>query len=289
MRCFDQAAAAFGWSQRKPQPGAMRAGEWLIGWGCASAAYHASIGASTARVSLTPQGNVRVETAAHDIGTGAYTIIAMTAADRLGVDVSNVTVEIGDSDLPPAGLAAGVDAYASVCNVVAKACNGIRDHIARGAVRDNDSAFSGSDPAALRLVHASLRGTTGESEPIAKAVGRLGGIIEVYAENVPPGAPKDGAQKLYHGQVAMARGSELNDEIRYSFGAQFVEVRVHARTREIRVPRAVGAFAAGTIVNPVTAQSQLRSRRAHWRASSMAKRQMSNCCPSDQGSAPYQS
>jgi xanthine dehydrogenase YagR molybdenum-binding subunit len=36
-----------------------------------------------------------------------------------------------------------------------------------------------------------------------------------------------------------------------------VEVRVHARTREIRVPRIVGAFAAGTIVYPTTAKSQL--------------------------------
>jgi xanthine dehydrogenase YagR molybdenum-binding subunit len=63
-------------------------------------------------------------------------------------------------------------------------------------------------------------------------------------------------QKLYQGQPAMARGSELEDQIRYSFGAQFVEVRVHTRTREIRVPRALGAFAAGTILNPTTAKSQ---------------------------------
>jgi xanthine dehydrogenase YagR molybdenum-binding subunit len=39
--------------------------------------------------------------------------------------------------------------------------------------------------------------------------------------------------------------------------AQFAEVRVHAQTREIHVPRAVGAFAAGRIVNPRTAKSQL--------------------------------
>jgi len=141
MRCFDQAAAAFGWSQRKPQPGAMREGEWMIGLGCASAAYHASIGASTARVSLTPGGSVRVETAAHDIGTGAYTIIAMTAADRLGVDISKVTVEIGDSDLPPAGLAAGSTHTASVCNVVAKACDEIRERI-----RDGKSRSQPADP-----------------------------------------------------------------------------------------------------------------------------------------------
>lgn len=43
----------------------------------------------------------------------------------------------------------------------------------------------------------------------------------------------------------------------FSFGAEFVEVRINARTREIRVPRAVGAFAGGHIMNPRTARSQL--------------------------------
>lgn len=43
----------------------------------------------------------------------------------------------------------------------------------------------------------------------------------------------------------------------YAFGAEFVEVRIHARTREIRVPRIVGAFAAGRIMNTRTARSQL--------------------------------
>ena len=120
----------------------------------------------------------------------------------------------------------------------------------------NDSPFAGHDAGALKLTQASLRNSNGDVEPMDTAVARLGGVIEVYAENVPPGAPKDGVKKLYQGQPAIARGSELKDQIRYSFGAQFVEVRVHARTREVRVPRALGAFAAGTIVNPVTARSQ---------------------------------
>jgi xanthine dehydrogenase YagR molybdenum-binding subunit len=64
-------------------------------------------------------------------------------------------------------------------------------------------------------------------------------------------------QKLQHGQAVVTGGSQLPDRIQYAFGGQFVEVRVHARTREIRVPRMVGAFAAGRIVNPRTARSQL--------------------------------
>jgi len=44
---------------------------------------------------------------------------------------------------------------------------------------------------------------------------------------------------------------------RYAFGAQFVQVRVDTVTGEVRVPRMVGVFAAGRIVNALTARSQL--------------------------------
>ncbi len=94
-------------------------------------------------------------------------------------------------------------------------------------------------------------------EPLQASLARLGGPLEIYAEYVPEGAAPDGVQKTYQGQMASARGSELKDQIRYSFGAQFVEVGVHRLTGEVRVRRATGAFAAGQIINPVTARSQL--------------------------------
>ena len=62
--------------------------------------------------------------------------------------------------------------------------------------------------------------------------------------------------KLYGGQNPMLRGQKRKDMTAFAYGAQFVEVRVHSRTREIRVPRMVGAFASGTIVNPMAAHSQ---------------------------------
>jgi xanthine dehydrogenase YagR molybdenum-binding subunit len=47
-----------------------------------------------------------------------------------------------------------------------------------------------------------------------------------------------------------------DDFATYAFGAQFAEAHVHADTAEIRVPRLLGVFAAGRIVNPRTARSQ---------------------------------
>ena len=257
MPCFDAAAAVFGWSKRQPQPGSMRDGDWLIGWGCASTMYPTQMGPASARVILSPQGHVTVQTATHEIGQGVMTVVALTAADRLGVPLDQVKVEVGDSRLPPAPVAGGSNSTASVCNVVAKACGDIRDRIARSAVAPG-APFAGADAATLRLMDGKLVAPDGRTEPLAQAMGRAaGGAIEVYAENIPHGVKPDGLQALYKGQGKLAGGAKLKDRIQFAFGAQFAEVRVHRLTREVRASRVVGAYAAGRIMNPKTAKSQL--------------------------------
>jgi xanthine dehydrogenase YagR molybdenum-binding subunit len=256
MKCFDQAAERFDWRRRNPKPGSMREGDWLIGLGCATAAYPSNIGPAAARLSLSPDGKATLEMAGHEIGTGAYTILAMTAAERLGLPVEAVTVLLGDSNLPPVPGAGGSNNAASTSNVAAKACEEIRGRIAAAAVQAKDGAFSGADPARLKLANMSLTDGT-HSEPLAKALGRVSnGPLEVLADNVPDGLPADSVAGLYKGQMQMLRGGGRKDVIAYAFGAHLVEVRVHARTREVRAHRVVSAFAAGTILNPVTAYSQ---------------------------------
>jgi xanthine dehydrogenase YagR molybdenum-binding subunit len=222
MPCFDRAAAQFGWHKRAARPGATRDGDWLVGYGCATACYPTNIGPAAARVTLTADGTAIVGLAGHEIGTGAYTTVAVTAARALGLKVENVTVQMGDSDLPPIMIAGGSNNAASACHAVAKACAEIRRRLADAAGKSNDSPFR----------------------------------IEAYAENVPAGLPPGAIAEMMKGKPMMLGGAARKDVTAYAFGAHFVEVRVHDRTREIRVPRVVSAFAAGTIVNPKTAQSQ---------------------------------
>jgi xanthine dehydrogenase YagR molybdenum-binding subunit len=250
MECFDAGAKAFGWDRRDPRAGAMRDGDWLVGLGCATTLYPTQMGPATARVSLTPDGAAKVQCASHEIGNGVRTVLAITASGLLGVPVDRIAVEVGDSDLPPAPVAGGSNSTASCCTVVAKACEEIRDRIARAAVLANDGPFAGRDPATLTLVGGQLRGADGAVEPLAQAIGRAGAIV-------PHGVPPAAAQGLYKGKAMLAGGARMKDRIQFAFGAQFIEVRVHALTGEVRTPRAVGAFAAGTIVNPLTAKSQL--------------------------------
>jgi xanthine dehydrogenase YagR molybdenum-binding subunit len=257
MKCFDAAAERFGWTRRDPRPGSMRDGDWLVGWGCASSAYPSNIGPATARLSLTPDGQAAIGLAAHEIGTGAYTTIGLTVAHALGLPLENVRVSLGDSDLPPVPVAGGSNNAASTVHVAAKACEAVRARLAAAAVADRASAFSGADPASLILVSGGLAAPDGRSEPLAKALGRVaGGALEVHAENLPEGLPPEALQGLYKGQATMLRGTSRKDVTAFAFGCHLVEVRVHARTREIRAARVVSAFAAGTIINPLTAYSQ---------------------------------
>ena len=255
--CYQQASEAFGWSKRTKQPGSMRDGDWLVGWGCATSFYPTNIAAATARVRLNPNGTVRVQTAAHEIGTGVTTVLALTASTALGVPIERVQVDLGDSDLPPAPVSGGSNSTASICNVVEKACRDISDRILRAATSAKDGPFAGRDPATLRLQAGTLRGDGDTTESLADAMRRAApGAIEAYAENVPDGLPETALADLYEGHTTMTGGTKMKDRVEFAFGAQFVEIRINALTREIRAPRIVGAYSSGKIVNIKAAKSQ---------------------------------
>jgi xanthine dehydrogenase YagR molybdenum-binding subunit len=237
MKCFDQAAKAFGWGKRNPAPGSMTEGDWLIGWGCATATYPTQINPCAARVRFDRQGNIRVQVAAHDIGTGAYTVIGQMASIMLNQPLSKVFVALGDSELPPGPVAGGSITTASACSAVKGACAAIQAKLFQ---RSGEDALKDVTPA--QLVAAFEK--AGSS------------AIEEYYEWVPPEAPSGAGEALHRGKVSIV-GGPLEKKTMFAFGAEFVEVRVHRRTREIRVPRLVGAFAAGRIMNPRTARSQL--------------------------------
>ena len=85
--------------------------------------------------------------------------------------------------------------------------------------------------------------------------------VSEIGEFVPPGKDPKVLGMLREGKVPFAnqaRGDESTDgkPLMFAFGAEFVEVHIHRLTREIRVPRMTGAFAAGRIINQRTARSQ---------------------------------
>jgi xanthine dehydrogenase YagR molybdenum-binding subunit len=258
MACFDAGAKAFGWSQRNPIPKSMSDGDWLIGYGCATACYPTQMAPAAARIRLQRDGRTRVEIAGHEIGNGAYTVIGQMAAEKLGVPVEQVFVVMGDSNLPPAPIAGGSNSTASTCSAVLTVCEQIRQRLFKTLMPSEGAVDKTKETIGLGQTPVTQAAASNQPLDREKAFDSLGvSVIEEYGEWKPQDAPVNAFPAMYQGHNRLIGGSELKDRIAYAFGAEFVEIRVNKWTREIRVPRLLGAFAAGHIMNPRTARSQL--------------------------------
>ena len=257
--CLRTGARAFGWERRRAEPGSWREGGELVGYGCASAFYAAQIGPGDAELTLTPDGRATVRVGTHEIGQGAVTLVAQIAADRLGLAVEDVAVEVGDSELPANLLAGGSTGAATAGNGVLMAAEAIRGRLVQAAVA-GPGPLGGADPGEIRFRDGMLVAGN-RAEPVAELAARIGGgkpIVQRSTHMPARVPPVIGPALMRRGIPVMLGGHRtLRNRLAYSFGAQFVEVRVDADTGELRVARMVGAFAAGRIINPVTARAQL--------------------------------
>ncbi|MBE9008292.1 xanthine dehydrogenase family protein molybdopterin-binding subunit [Fortiea sp. LEGE XX443] len=120
--CLQVGAEKFGWKDRPKQVRSLTRDGKLIGWGMAASTFPGSRGAATVKARLLPDGTAHILTSGNDMGTGAYTVVAATAAEVLGLPVEKVRVELGDSLLPDGGLAGGSQMTASLVPAVMAAC-----------------------------------------------------------------------------------------------------------------------------------------------------------------------
>jgi xanthine dehydrogenase YagR molybdenum-binding subunit len=223
--CLRLGADRFDWSKRNALPGKTRDGHWLIGLGVAAAFRNNLLAPSAARVRLDASGIVTVETDMTDIGTGSYTIIAQTAAEMMGVPLEKVVVRLGDSAFPISCGSGGQFGANNSTSGVYAACVKLRAAVAQKlGFNSADATFADGQ------VRAGNR-----SVSLAEAAGKRGLSAEDAIEY-----------------------GDLDKKYQQStFGAHFVEVGVDAATAEIRVRRMLAVCAAGRILNPKAARSQV--------------------------------
>jgi xanthine dehydrogenase YagR molybdenum-binding subunit len=239
--CYREGAAAFGWDQRKPEPRSMREGHELIGWGISTGVWDAFLQKAEARARLTAEGKLEVSTAASDIGTGTWTILAQIGADALGLPIEAVTAHIGDSSLPTSPVEGGSWTAASNGSAVQAACEAVKKTLFKHARRMTNSPLADSvfDDIELKDGRIALR-----SDP-----GRGLSIVEVMHAAELSEIVEDG--KVSPDLLQMMK------YISYTHSAVFAEVRVDEELGVVRVTRIVCAAAAGRILNPKTARSQI--------------------------------
>ena len=225
IECLSEGAERFGWHERVAQPGSRREGAWLIGMGMAGAFRDSPVTKSAARVRLDGNGVITVETDMTDIGTGSYVIIGQTAAEMMGVPLERVVVKLGDSSFPVSAGSGGQWGANSSTSGVYAACVKLRAAVAQKLGFDADQA-----------VFANGEVSQGDRRVSLAEAATAGNLVE---EDV-------------------IEFGELDERYRLtSFGSHFAEVAVHAHTGEVRIRRMLAVCAAGRILNPKTARSQI--------------------------------
>ena len=238
-KCLTKGAGRFGWDRRTPEPRSMRDRRFLIGQGVAAAIYTHWRWPGKAQVTLNADGSTLVEAAAHDIGTGTYTIMAQVAADVLGLAPDRVTVRLGDTRLPESHPAIGSATAANATAAVMLAAQAARAKAIELAVTGRDAPFAGAAAKDLIVAEGGL------------ALARRNLNI-TYAELLT----RNGLSSLV-GDGDYDPVEEVNGpKAIFSFSAVFAEVRVDPDLGLVRLNRFLGVYDAGRIINPKTARSQ---------------------------------
>ncbi|MBE7201131.1 MAG: xanthine dehydrogenase family protein molybdopterin-binding subunit [Parafilimonas terrae] len=239
--CFTQGAERFGWSQRNPEPRSMRDGRELVGWGVASGIWEALMMPSKCRAVLTSDGKLELGNSTGHIGTGTYTILTQIGADTLGLPMEDVTTKLGDTSLAEAPVAGGSWTAASSGTAAMKACREIAAQVFVLARQMDNSPLGNVD--FERVVFSNGRISVADDPSRSVAIVdamKAGGHdrIEVTGEAGPD--------------------SDFAKEFEcFTHQAVFVEVKVDEELGQVRVTRVVSAIAAGKILNPKTARSQI--------------------------------
>jgi xanthine dehydrogenase YagR molybdenum-binding subunit len=237
--CLTKGAARFSWDRRTPEPRSMRDGRYLIGQGVAAAIYSNWRWPGKARVTINGGGSALVEAAAHDIGTGTYTVMAQVAADVLGLAPDKVTVKLGDTRLPESHPAIGSSTTANATAAVMLAAQAARDKAVELALTGRDAPFAGAAPDDVTVADGRL---------VLKKTNLNITYAELFARNGLASLTGDGD----YNPVEEVKGRKAI----FSFSAVFAEVCVDPDLGLVRLNRAVGAYDAGRIINPKTARSQ---------------------------------
>lgn len=239
IECYRLGAEKFGWKNRKHEPGAMKEGRTMVGWGVASGLWSAAQLQASAKVVLRADGSAHVSSATSDIGPGTYTAMTAIAAEYLGLPMEKVKFELGDTKYPPAPVQGGSFTTASVGTAIYGAAQNIKGKLLELANRSESSPFKTAKADELELANGLLqfKGDAGRSVNVSELM-RRNSTNEI--EDTFQASP----------------GAERQNYATGAHGVQFAEVKIDPDLRTIKVTRVIEVSACGKIMNPTTSHSQ---------------------------------
>jgi xanthine dehydrogenase YagR molybdenum-binding subunit len=226
-----EGADAFGWSKRHPTgdstPGSIKTGMGvaICTWGGGGR------GPSPAHCEIASDGSVIMRLGTQDIGTGQRTLVAMVTADALGLQPSQVTPEIGDTQY-------GVSAGSGGSTTAASTAPGIRI-------------------AALKALEALKEKVAPALGVSADALVASGGKIQVKDTPSKSLSWADACKRIGPQPITATAEWQPGMTSANTSGVQFAEAKVDIKTGIVRVTRVLAIQDCGLVLNQLTAESQV--------------------------------
>ncbi len=222
-------AREIGWERRNKIPGSgdgpVKHG---IGLGCGEWGGSGRKG-TFAEVVIHPDGSVDAKSATQDLGTGSRTLIALIAAEELGLELDQVRAYLGDTNYPPGPASGGSTTSASTSPAVKAAARK-----AKRQLFEKIAPEMGVEASQLRTENGRIVASSGESLGWHEATSQLG---------VQPIVVVSEFEEGFSG-VGVA-------------GVHFAEVEVDTETGRIQPVKIVAVNDCGLVVNKLLAESQV--------------------------------
>lgn len=239
--CYLQGAEKFGWAKRNPKPRSMKRGNKLVGYGMATGIWDANRLFARVEAKISIDGKATLKSAVTDIGTGTLTVMSQIASDELGMDLQDITFSYADSSMPFAPIQGGSFTTATVGAAVQTACIALKKKIIKKAASLKDSFVNTAAFDAIIFRNGFLISKKNQEYKIS--------IREILE--------KLSLQEIKTTNMAMPNPLTQGKKAKAVHSAVFIEVEVDEELGVIEVKRAVTSVAAGRIINPKTAESQI--------------------------------
>lgn len=235
--CYSKGAEKIGWKNRDQQPGAKMENGEHVGYGVSCGTFGAYRNTASARMILTNDEKLIIQSATSDIGPGTGTAMVTIASSMLGIDPANIKFQLGDSILPNAPTQGGSTTVSAVGSAVHDVCIAMQNKLLELAKSLPASEFK--NVPSEKIVWSNARISNGNISL---------NYTDILKQNNLPNIDLT---------VESKGTEEMQKYSMYSFTVHFVKLYVHPATGMVRLKHVVSVVDSGKIISPKTAESQM--------------------------------
>ncbi|WP_343614634.1 xanthine dehydrogenase family protein molybdopterin-binding subunit [Flavobacterium sp.] len=238
LECYEAGMERIGWNNRKNEPGSVKEGNWLVGYGMGTGTFGCYRSPTSVKAKFLANGDLVLQCSVNDMGPGTATMMTAIGAEAIGLPTENVIIEMGKSGLPKGPTQGGSATTSSVGSAVHDACNLLVNKIIE--IGSKNAALKGIAITDLTFENGAVSSKKDKSKSVTLAALLSSNKLEDFeVENLSKAAEEAKKYSIY------------------SFSVHFVKVLVNPNVGKIRLAHVVSCADIGTVISQKTSAGQM--------------------------------